>query len=283
MASDRGTMTRGVDGAWPEPTGPAGRRLPSVPRERKPALAALAVVLIVGGALVAALLVMQEGHKTGAIEVTQTIGQGQRLSPGSLQEIQVTSGLGIDYVPWTEASQVTRAYAATTIPAGTLLTPQMTVATNNLAKGLTQVGLSLKDGELPDGLQVGDHVDVYSVSDSSGLCPRPSNFTLAADAVVLSIGRPLDTGGDAVYDVQVGVSPGDAGGVSCNAANGNVGLGIIPGNQTGSAAGQSSTSTAPGGGRSTTPAGGGQASTGATTPPATGSQPATTPPAGGSG
>ena len=30
---------------------PAGRRLPSAPRERKPALAALAVVLVVGGAL----------------------------------------------------------------------------------------------------------------------------------------------------------------------------------------------------------------------------------------
>jgi len=282
MASDRGTMTRGVDGAWPEPTGPAGRRLPSIPRERKPALAALAVVLIVGGALVAALLVVQEGHKTGAIEVTQTVGQGQRLSPAALQEIQVTSGLGIDYVPWDEASQVTRTYAATTIPAGTLLTPQMTVATNNLARGLTQVGLSLKDGELPDGLQVGDHVDIYSVSDSTGVCPRPSNFTLAAGAVVLSVGRPLSSGSDAVYDVQVGVSAGDAGGVSCNAANGNVSIGIIPGNQAGPAAGQSSTPAAPGGGRPGTP-GRGQASTGASTPPPGGSSTTGTPPAGGSG
>src|ERR1700678_2033634 len=78
MSSDRGTIPRGAEagGAWPAPTAPAGRRLPSAPRERKPALAALAVVLVVGGALLAALLVVGAGHKTGAIEITQTVGQG---------------------------------------------------------------------------------------------------------------------------------------------------------------------------------------------------------------
>ena len=239
MASERGTIPRNVDGAWPEPTAPGGRRLPSAPRERKPALAALAVVLIVGGALVAGLLVIQQGHKTGAVEITQTIGQGQRIPPGALQEIQVTSGLGIDYVPWDEASQVTRTYAATTIPAGTLLTPQMTVATNDLSTGLTQVGLALKDGQMPDGLQVGDRVDVYAVSDSTGQCPRPANFLLTTNAVVLSIQHPLGNSSSTAFDVQLGVSPGDVGGVTCNAANDNVSVGIIPGSQAGaSPAGQ---------------------------------------------
>jgi Flp pilus assembly protein CpaB len=197
----------------------------------------LAVVLIVGGALVAGLLVIQQGHKSGAIEVTQTIGQGQRIPPGALQEIQVTTGLGIDYVPWDEASQVTRTYAATTIPAGTLLTPQMTVATNTLATGLTQVGLALKDGQMPDGLQIGDRVDVYAVSDSAGQCPEPANFILTTNAVVLSIQRPLDNSSSAAFDVQIGVSPGDVGGVTCNAANGNVSVGIVPSGQGATSAG----------------------------------------------
>ncbi|HLX50432.1 MAG TPA: hypothetical protein VKS82_19065 [Streptosporangiaceae bacterium] len=261
MASERGTIPRNVDGAWPEPTAPSGRRLPSAPRERKPALAALAVVLIVGGALAAGLLVIQQGHKTGAIEVTQTVGQGQQIPPGALQEIQVSTGLGIDYVPWDEASQVTRTYAATTIPAGTLLTPQMTVATNNLATGLTQIGVALKDGQMPDGLQVGDRVDVYVVSDSAGQCPRPANFLLTTNAVVLSIQRPLDNSSSAAFDVQLGVSPGDAGGVTCNAANNNVSIGIIPSGQAG-ASPSSQPAAAPGnpaakhpGGPATTPTG----------------------------
>ncbi|HEY2579558.1 MAG TPA: hypothetical protein VGI74_24880 [Streptosporangiaceae bacterium] len=270
MASERGTIPRGVDGAWPEPTAPGGRKLPSAPRERKPALAALAVVLIVGGALVAGLLVIQQGHKTGAIEISQTVGQGQRIPLSALQEVQVATGLSINYVPWDEASQVERTYAATTLPAGTLLTPQMTVATNNLATGLTQVGLALKDGQMPDGLQVGDRVDVYAVSDSSGQCPRPANFLLTSNAVVLSVQHPLDNSSSAVFDVQLGVSPGDVGGVTCNAANNNVSVGIIPGNQAATspssqpgATPSSSTKKHPGGPAST-PAGG-PASTSQTT------------------
>jgi hypothetical protein len=253
MASERGTIPRSVDGAWQEPTAPGGRRLPSAPRERKPALAALAVVLIVGGGLVAGLLVLQQGHKTDAVEIVQSVGQGQQIPLSSMQEIQVSTGLSLSYVPWTEASQVARTYAATTIPAGTLLTPQMTVATNNLATGLTQIGLALKDGQMPDGLQVGDHVDVFSVSDSTGSCPRPANFLLTANAVILSIQHPLNNSSSAVYDVQIGVSPGDAGGVTCNAANNNVSVGIAP---TGQAATSPSQSAANPGGSGTRHPGG---------------------------
>jgi hypothetical protein len=232
MSSDRGTISRGAEagGVWPEPTAPAGRRLPSSPRERKPALAALAVVLVVGGALLAALLVVDAGHKTGAIEITQTVGQGQKIPVSAMQEVQVTSGSGLDYVPWDEASQVANTYAVTMLPVGTLLTPQMTTSTNNLASGMTVIGLALKDGELPDGLQVGDHVDIFDTSDASGRCPRPNDNVLSTNAVVLGIGSSSATSNGNTDDVQVAVNPADASGVSCNAANNNVGVGIIPGN-----------------------------------------------------
>jgi hypothetical protein len=232
MSSDRGTIPRGAEagGGWPQPTAPAGRRLPSAPRERKPALAALAVVLVVGGALLAALLVVDAGHKTGAVEITQTVGQGQKIPLSAMQEVQVTSGSGLDYVPWNQASQVANTYAATMLPAGTLLTPQMTTSSNNLASGMTVIGLALKDGELPDGLQVGDHVDIFATSDSTGRCPRPASNVLTSNAVVMSIGNPSNASSGNSDDVQVAVNPGDAGGVSCNAANNNVSVGIVPGN-----------------------------------------------------
>ena len=281
MSSDRGTIPRGTGagadaGVWPEPTAPAGRRLPSAPRERKPALAALAVVLVVGGALVAALLVIDAGHKTGAIEISQPVGQGQKIPLSSMQQVQVTSGTGINYVPWNEASQVARTYAATTIPPGTLLTPQMTTAVNNAIKGMTVVGLALKDGQLPDGLQVGDHVSIFNTSDNEGRCSRPATNVLAASAVVLNIGHPVSTASDAVYDVQVAVNPADAGGVSCNAANNNVGIGVLPGNGRGAAAAapapggtapSSRRTTPPPGGTTSPPGGPGSPSPGGTTSP----------------
>ena len=241
MSSDRGTIPRGTGagadaGVWPEPTSPGGRRLPSAPRERKPVLAALAVVLVVGGALAAALLVIDAGHKTGAIEITQPVGQGQKIPLSSMQEVQVTSGTGIDYVPWNEASQVARTYAATTLPPGTLLTPQMTTAVNTATKGMTVVGLALKDGQLPDGLQVGDHVGVFETSDNEGRCPRPATNVLAPNAVVLNIGHPASSASVAVDDVQVAVPPEYAAGVTCNAANNNVGIGVLPANGQGTSA-----------------------------------------------
>jgi hypothetical protein len=214
------------------------------------------VVLVVGGALLAALLVVDAGHKTGAIEITQTVGQGQKIPVSAMQEVQVTSGSGLDYVPWDEASQVANTYAVTMLPVGTLLTPQMTTSTNNLASGMTVIGLALKDGELPDGLQVGDHVDIFDTSDASGRCPRPNDNVLSTNAVVLGIGSSSATSNGNTDDVQVAVNPADASGVSCNAANNNVGVGIIPGN------GQSSSSGSTPSGAGSTPSSSGSTPSG---------------------
>lgn len=286
MSSDRGTIPRGTGagadaGAWPEPTLPAGRRLPSAPRERKPALAALAVVLVVGGALAAALLVIDAGHKTGAIEISQPVGQGQKIPLSSMREVEVTSGTGIDYVPWNEASQVARTYAATMLPPGTLLTPQMTTAVNTATKGMTVVGLALKDGQLPDGIQVGDHVGIFVTSDNDGRCPRPATNVLAPNAVVLNIGHPASTASDAVDDVQVAVPPAFAAGVTCNAANNNVGVGVLPAGGRGAASTTPSSGPASSSSGATNPSPGGTASpSGGPTSPSSGR---TTPPSGGTG
>jgi hypothetical protein len=233
MPGERGTLTRGAhggqgDGAWPEPTAPAGRRLPRAPRERKPALAALALLLILGGALGAAYLVIQNGQRVAAIEVAQPVGAGQRIPAGALREVQISTGGGVNYVPWSEASQVTQFYAANAIPAGTLLSGAMVSRTGNLAVGKAVLGLALKDGQLPDGLQVGDHVNIYEVSDSSQSCPGAAGTLLASGALVLGIGVPQAAANQSAVDVRVALAPAAAGAVACNAANGNVAVAVIP-------------------------------------------------------
>ena len=220
----------GIDqqGAWPEPTSPAGRRVPSAPRERKPALAALAVLLILGGALGAGFLMLQSGKRAAAIEITQPIGVGQKIPLSAMQEVQIASGTGLNYVPWNEASQVANYYAASTIPAGTLLTNAMVGQVGNLTAGKAVVGLSLKDGQLPAGLQVGDHIDIYQVSNAPQTCPGTSGSTLAANAIVLAVTRPASQSSSAVADVRVAVNPADGGAVACNSSNGIVGIAIVP-------------------------------------------------------
>ena len=175
MPSDRGTLQRGFTvGAdqpptWQEPTGPEADRLPSMPRERKPALAALAVLLILGGALGAGFLVIQSGKRVAAIEVTQQIGAGQRIPAGALEEVQI-AGAPAWYVPWAQTAQVTRFYAASAIPPGTLLTNVMVASSSTSTAGKALLGLALKDGQLPRGLNVGDHVNIFQVGDSQETC-----------------------------------------------------------------------------------------------------------------
>jgi hypothetical protein len=235
MPSDRGTLPRGLAGSaeqvpiWPEPTAPAGRRLPSAPRERKPALAALAVLLILGGALGASFLVIQSGQRVAAIEISQPIGAGQQIPPSAVQQVQIASGTGLSFVPWDQAGQVTRFYAVSAIPPGTLLTSGMVASTGTSTAGRAVLGLALKDGQLPRGLQDGDHVAIYQVSNAQESCPGTAGSMLAADAVVLAIGTPsVTSGSSALADVEVAVNPAEAGAVACNAANGMVGIAVLP-------------------------------------------------------
>jgi hypothetical protein len=232
MPGDRGTLTRGAqpaqDNGRRRPTAPGSRRPPRVARERRPALAALALLLIAGGALGAAYLVLQNGHRVAAIEITRQVGAGERIPPGALSEVDIAVGSGLSYVPWSEAGQVGRFYAATAIPPGTLLTSSMVARVNGLASGKAVVGLALKDGQLPDGLQAGDRVNLYQVSDASQSCPGTPGSMLASNAVVLGIGAAPAATSSSSIDVRVALDPSVAGVVTCNAANNNVAVAVLP-------------------------------------------------------
>ena len=170
------------------------------------------MLLILGGALGAGFLVIQSGKRVAAIEISQQIGAGQQIPLSALQQVQITAGSGLAYVPWAEASQVTRYFTVATIPPGTLLTREMVTTTGTSVAGRAVLGLALKDGQLPHGLQDGDHIDIYQVSDAQETCPGGSGGTLAADAVVLAIGAPSATSGStAIADVEVALNPSDAG------------------------------------------------------------------------
>jgi hypothetical protein len=260
---DRGTLPRssGQQPIWAEPTAPGARRPPSRPRERRPALAALAVLLILGGALAAGFLVLQSGKRVAAIEISAPVGAGQRIPPGAMQQVQIAADSGLDYVPWAEAGQVSRFFTVSAIPAGTLLTRAMVAATGASVTGKAVVGLALKDGQLPRGLQDGDHVAIYQVSDAQETCPGGSGGLLTANALVLAIGAPAATSGSqAQADVEVAVNPADAGAVACNAANGVVGIAVLPAGGAVGLGPTSGTTTTPNSGAGSTAPGGGTGS-----------------------
>ena len=244
MVSDRGTLPRGAvadqQASWAEPTAPGGRRMPSAPRERKPALAAVAILLVALGAASAGYLVLNAGHRVGAVEITQDVGQGQQIPASAIKEVQISSDTGVHYVAWQFASRVTGVFAKVQIPAGTLLTSNMTEAASNLTAGKVEVGLSLKPGQAPTNLLIGQTVRAFPVGTGSG-CGGGANGTGGAGAgAAVTPGEPITTGtivsvsgstttNGSTAAVTLAVPETDAGVLACYASAQDVAIALTPG------------------------------------------------------
>jgi len=217
--------------------------MPSAPRERKPALAALAVLLVALGAVAAGYLVINAGHRVGAVEITQQVGQGQRIPASAIREVEIASDSGINYVAWQYANRVAGVYAAVQIPAGTLLTSAMTTATNNLAQGKVQVGLSLKPGQAPANLLIGQSVEAFGVGTGSGCGAAAgggaggtgggngsgsgSGSAITTGVIASVVGSTASNGSTAA--VTLAVPDADAGVLACYASAGDVAIALTPG------------------------------------------------------
>lgn len=219
--------------------------MPSAPRERKPALAALAVLLVALGAVAAGYLVINAGHRVGAVEITQQVGQGQRIPASAIKEVEIASNSGINYVAWQYANRVAGVYAAVQIPAGTLLTPAMTTATNNLAAGKVQVGLSLKPGQAPANLLIGQSVEAFGVGTGSGCAAAAGGaggtggggggsgngagpgVPITTGVIASVVGSTASNGSTAA--VTLAVPDADAGVLACYASAGDVAIALTPG------------------------------------------------------
>jgi len=222
--------------------------MPSAPRERKPALAALAVLLVALGAVAAGYLVISAGHRVGAVEITQEVGQGQQIPAAAIKEVEIASNSGVNYVAWQYASRVAGVFAAVQIPAGTLLTPAMTTATSNLTAGKVEVGLSLKAGQAPATLLIGQTVEAFPVGTGSGCAANGTAAGTgnggAGNGGAVSPGVPIATGTIASVSgstssngstaaVTLAVSSADAGTLACYASAGDVAIALTPGTGSG--------------------------------------------------
>jgi len=180
----------------PGPTPPADR-LPGVPRERKPALAALAALLILGGALASATLVLRSGDREPAVSLAHRVSPGQQLTLGDLREVQVPRD-GLEHIPWSQRGDLTRYYAGPELVPGTLLTAAMITPKALLGVGEVVVGLSLKPGQLPAGLRTGDLVQAYAVEDttasSAASGPSATGRLLVSGARVYRVGDVVSAG-----------------------------------------------------------------------------------------
>jgi hypothetical protein len=163
----RSREERGIRSSRSVKAAPADR-LPAPPRERRPALAALAVLLIVGGAATAGLLAMRADERVAVLVAAETIPAGGPITEQSLTTTQV-AGADTLLIPASQLDQLVGQYARVEIREGQLIDTQMVGDSGLLQPGRVAVGAALAPGRLPaSGLLPGDVVDLVRVGDGEG-------------------------------------------------------------------------------------------------------------------
>lgn len=270
--SERSANSRGPAGGAKRPelpsTSPAGR-MPVTRRERRPALAALAVLLIIGGALVSGLLVIRSGDRVSAIAIARPVAAGQRIPIDALREVQISADSAVAHVPWAQRGSVAQYYAKVGLVPGALLSGQMVARSSDIGAGNVVVGLALKPGQLPaSGLRPGDRVRAYSVRPVGSSSQSAQGGAVLADSGTVYDVRSDDrmrTGSSGTVSVSVVVSAGDAPALANAASAGAVAVALLPPNaapdpgagQSGSEPGPEPGASQPAAGRTASPGTGG--------------------------
>ena len=180
--------------AGPRPARPP-ERLPQQRRRRRPGLAALAVMLVVGSSAVSAGLVLDSGDTTSVLTVTRSVPAGQVLTAADLGTADIF-GTGLTAVAASSRDEVIGLTAAVDLLPGTLLSDAMVTSEPVPARGQAVVGLSLKPGLLPEAeLKPGTTVMLVRLPSPNGT-QAATEAESSADQILVPRARVLSETSD---------------------------------------------------------------------------------------
>lgn len=195
---------------------------PSPPRRRRPALAALAVVLIVGGAALSGLLALRLDSREPVLVLTQDVPAGTEITTAMLGTTRVASK-GLSIIPESDARTVLGTYAKTQLNQGQLLDTTMVVTGDPIGDDQARVGVTFKAGQYPPGLQGADEVRLVRLGDgTAGAAPLSTALVIETNQDSGDSGLSGGAGGGLQATVLV---PADAADDVVDAA-GNERLGV---------------------------------------------------------
>ena len=202
--------------------GSANGRLPAVRRRRRPAVLALAVVLVGLGALVNAVAVRQ-GDRVAVLAVARPVPVGQQIAEADLSVVQVATVSSLVTVPADQRASVVGRYAAVGLRPGSLLTSDAVTDQRAPLAGQAVLAVAVKTGLVPArGLGPGDRVLLVPVSGDQPTRPADS---APVHATVVDVGQPDSTG---AWAVDVAVDEPAAAELADAAASGRLALVLLP-------------------------------------------------------
>jgi hypothetical protein len=173
-------------------TAPAApTRLPST-RERRPAMAALAVLLIIGGALASGWLALRSGHRADYLVVQTDVAQGQQIDQGDLDVVSLPDDLTEQYVVAGRLEEVVGKEATTPLRPGMVLTEDLFDEEVGPAEGESQQSLEIPESLIPTETTDGSTVLIFFSSGEADTSPAT-----AVEAKVVRITLP-ESGEDGI-------------------------------------------------------------------------------------
>jgi hypothetical protein len=162
-------------------------RLPSS-RERRPALAALAVILILLGAAGSALIALRSGDRQDYVAVgSKPIAPGQKISVDDLAKGDLAGKTGA-LVPWSTVKSLEGRYSTGWLHPGQFLAKESTIA-DPTPPGGALVGISLEAGRAPSiQLKGGDILQIIQVPAANQAGGAPAVLVDAAKVMSVSGG-----------------------------------------------------------------------------------------------
>jgi hypothetical protein len=201
-------------------------RLPVAPRDRRPALAALALLLILLGALGSALLVFRSGDRESVLAASHDIAFGQTMSRSDFKTVRAAAD-GANLVPARLVDTYVGTRATSTIPEGALLSPRMFSVTTLVPESGEGVGIVLDPTRRPSQVpKTGQVVRVYFVSgNGTSTESTPDNPVIVNAARVIATGHGAGAG---TTSITVLVRSDLVSDVADLASSGNLAVTVLP-------------------------------------------------------
>ena len=205
--------------------GPAQTRLPARRRDRRPALAALALLLVLAGALGSALIAYRSGERTDVLVAAREIPAGHQVTADDLTVARVASD-DAAVASADSRSAYIGSYATTTVPQGTLINGQMFRANGVIPTGGQVVGVVLPQAQVPPTVTTGAVVAVYFVQGKA----QSTEGSQTSGTQILSAARVLGVtpaSGGSGTQVTILAPSGDASQIVSYAANSQLAITVL--------------------------------------------------------
>ena len=160
-------------------------RSPLPTRQRRPGLAAVGLIVVLGMGAVFGWLYTTAGEKTPVVVMAREVPVGQVIERADLSTVDVAGS--VTAIAGANLTSAVGQRAAVGLIPGTLLQRGMLTSGDPIPTGQVQVGVALKAGQLPaDGVTAGDKVAVLRLGTTTPGAAQAAASTAATAPVVLA-------------------------------------------------------------------------------------------------